>query len=192
MGFLTRYKEKSDEELMHLFQNGDHRAFDNIYTRYKRRLFGYFMKMLWNDRELSEDSLHDLFLKLIHRPGLFKPEFQFKAWIFKSAFNMCKNAYRRKTYQDEMLKSEGKNETVTESIVEQKMDEEIQLNFLIENLNLLDEELRSLFLMRYQEEMNIAELALIYDIPEGTVKSRLFKIRKTLSEKLKIDQNVKT
>ena len=77
-----------------------------------------------------------------------------------------------------MLKSERKNETITESIVEQQMDEEIQLNFLIENLNLLDEELRSLFLMRYQEEMNIAELALIYDIPEGTVKSRLFKIRK--------------
>ncbi|QNL21473.1 sigma-70 family RNA polymerase sigma factor [Hyphobacterium sp. CCMP332] len=189
MGFLTRYKEKSDEELMVLFQNGDHRAFDTIYARYKRRLFGYFMKMLWNDRELSEDSLHDLFLKMIHRPGLFNPEFQFKAWIFKSAFNMCKNAYRRKAYQDEMLNSEGMTETMSEPRVEQKMDEEIQLDFLIENLNLLDEELRSLFLMRYQEEMNIKELAEIYDIPEGTVKTRLFKIRKTLSEKMKIDQH---
>ncbi len=171
---------------MQLFQNGERKAFDHLYNRYSKRLFGYFMKMLWNDREHSEDSLHDLFLKIIHRPELYNPQYEFKAWIFKSAYNLCKNKYRRMAYFKAMQNEMGNEAEGKHSNIESKIDEDIQMDFLHQNLEQIDEELRSMFLMRYQEEMSIEELALIYDIPEGTVKSRLFTIRKNLTEKMKI------
>jgi RNA polymerase sigma-70 factor (ECF subfamily) len=53
-------------------------------------------------------------------------------------------------------------------------------------LGLLDEKHRSTFLMRYQHEMSMKEIAEALDISEGTVKSRLFYTIRKLSEKLKV------
>ncbi|WP_421871825.1 RNA polymerase sigma factor [Marinoscillum sp.] len=169
---------------MILTQSGDHRAFSHLYDRFAPRLNAFFYKMLWSDSELAEDHVHDLFTKIVDRPDLFKEGNLVKAWLFQIASNMCKNTYRKRQFETvylEHLKSQGLQITTMDS----KLDEELQMNLITSALKLLSEDDRSLFLLRYQQEIGIQELANIFEIPEGTVKSRLFALRKHLANSIK-------
>jgi hypothetical protein len=53
--FKPKYASQSDEELLTAMSKGDKLAFDEIYKRYAGQLRGYFMNMLWRDREKAED-----------------------------------------------------------------------------------------------------------------------------------------
>ena len=179
MGLFTRYKGKCDELLMDLMKNGDHRAFTEIYDRYASRLNAFFFRMLWSDKELAQDCVHDLFSRIIERPSLFKDGYLLKPWLFRIAANICKNHYRKKSYENEYLKA--LNELPADyQKSESKIDEELltaQLNRHLEGLN---EELRTIFLLRYQQELSIKEIAEVFEIAEGTVKSRLCNTKKYL------------
>ena len=179
MGLFTAYHKKTDETLMILIQNGDHRAFQNLYDRYATRLNGFFFKMLWSDAEMAEDFVQDLFTKIIDRPELFKTEYKVKPWLFQIAANMCKNAYRKNSFERayrQHLESEG----IHLAHIETKLDHSIQFDLLSKAMNNLEEDNRSIFLLRYQQDMTIEELSETFDIPTGTVKSRLFNLRKQL------------
>lgn len=90
-----QYKTLSDEDLMIAVGKGDQRAFDEIYNRYSGPLLGYFMRMLWKDREKAEDFMHDIFAKIVRKPELFDPKRKFKTWVYSVANNMCKNEYKK-------------------------------------------------------------------------------------------------
>lgn len=174
---------------MVLIQNGDHRAFEQLYDRYAHRLNAFFYKMLWSDRELAEDSVHDLFTKIIDRPELFKPDFEVKPWLFRIASNMCKNTYRKRAFENE-YRSQLEEQGIALSGVEQKLDEELQFDLLSKALDKLEEDRRTLFLLRYQQDLSVKELSDIYDLPEGTIKSRLFYIKKILAGAIEYDKTI--
>lgn len=181
MGLLTNYSKKTDEQLMALMQHGDHRAFQWLYDRYSARLNAFFFKMLWSDSEMAEDYVHDLFAKLIDRPELYREGNRVKSWLFQIAANMCKNAYRKRAFEQsyrQHLESEG----IYLGTVERRIDEGIQLDLLTTALARLEEEPRTIFLLRYQQDLTIAEIAEIYDLPEGTIKSRLYHLRMHLAK----------
>ena len=66
MRFLRKqkYSSQSDEQLMTLVGRGEIPAFDEIYSRYGKRLLFYFHRMLGQDEPKAQDLLHDLFLKI--------------------------------------------------------------------------------------------------------------------------------
>ena len=66
-----RLEKKTYQQLLIAMAGGDKRAFDHLYERFSSLLFSYFMRMLWRDREKSEDFVQDFFTKLIHKPELF-------------------------------------------------------------------------------------------------------------------------
>lgn len=180
----------SDEELMFFLSNGEELAFDEIYERYSKRLLGYFIRMLNFDRELAEDALQDLFLKIAEAPEKFDKSRSFKTWIFSVASNSCKNYYRHKKIVSES-KEEIKyiNESVNDNAflnTASKIDAITFRKMLEEILNELSIEKKEAFILKYQEEKTIAEIALIQDCPEGSVKSRLHYTIKVLEEKLQI------
>lgn len=183
MGFFTNHKGKSSEELMVLVQNGDHRAFSVIYDRYSGRMKAFFLRMLWQEEELAEDQVHDLFAKLIEKPELFKPEFAFEPWIFRIAINMCKNMYRKRQFEREYL-AHLESEGIELSTIDEKLDQEVKRDALSRALDQLDENKRELFLLRFQQELSIIQLASHFEVSEGTIKSRLFYIKKGLTEAL--------
>jgi RNA polymerase sigma-70 factor (ECF subfamily) len=67
---------------------------------------------------------------------------------------------------------------------ESTIDQEQVIEKIFQTLEQLGEEHRSAFLLRYREGFSIKEVAEILELPEGTVKSRLFYAKKMLSEKL--------
>ncbi len=184
MTFFRSYKDKTDEQLVVRVQRGDHHAFSELYNRYADRMNAYFYRMLWSDRVKAEDYVHDLFSKLIERPELYEAGRPVKPWLYQIASNMCKNAYRKKhfelAYLDQLDNDQSENSRVIARIDEQLIKDEIHIL-----LSSMDEDRRMIFLLRYQQELSLEEISALTDIPIGTVKSRLFYVRKELLEALK-------
>jgi len=180
----------SDEELMFFLSKGEAYAFDEIYDRYGKRLFVYFMRMLSFDKVLAEDALQDLFLKIAEAPEKFDRSRSFNAWIFTVASNSCKNYFRhQKIVRESVSEIKHMNANVNENAflaAAKKMDAKEFRKKLDEVLNELSPEKKEAFILKYQEEKTIAEIALIQDCPEGSVKSRLHYTIKVLEEKLKV------
>jgi RNA polymerase sigma-70 factor, ECF subfamily len=180
----------SDEELMLLISNGKVEAFDELYYRYSGRLMSYYTRMLNFNRTLAEDALQDLFLKIATSPEKFDRQKSFKTWIFSVASNNCKNFYRHQTVvyeKHEEIKFSGEmmdNQLFIRTA--SKLDNQ-KFNFMLqEALNEMSPEKREAFILKYQEERTIAEIAAIQNCPEGSVKSRLHYALKILEKKLQI------
>jgi RNA polymerase sigma-70 factor, ECF subfamily len=179
MFFKPKLARLPDEELMQKIQQGSAAAFTELYTRYSTSLLRYFTRMLWNNRTMAEDFLHDLFLKIMHNPQQFDANRKFSTWVYSVAHNMCKNEYRKK-----------QNERLDGVEIKQDHDLDRELDLFSANdklamlLEILEEEDKTIFLLRYEEELSIGQISKIVFMPEGTVKSRLFYLRKQLAIEL--------
>jgi RNA polymerase sigma-70 factor, ECF subfamily len=174
------YKSKSDEQLMVLVASNNADAFTELYNRYNAKLLRYFHRMLWNDRQLAEDLLHDLFVKVIEHPAHFKAELKFSTWIYSVANNMCKNQFRRNEYHRAFNETQRAAPVAEESLLEMNEFSDV----LCEALLKLDEDDRNLYTLRFEVEMPMEEIALLLECPVGTIKSRSFYLKKKIASLL--------
>ncbi|MCB9196022.1 MAG: RNA polymerase sigma factor [Flavobacteriales bacterium] len=183
----NKYHELSDEQLMAEVIKGNDRAFGEIYKRYSKPILNYFYKMLWQDRELAEDFMQELFTKIIHKPNLFDVSKSFKTWIYSIANNMCKNEYRKHEVRKGTTNNLNENIKVENNDVspDKRHDTEIFNERLKEELNHLSDSHKTTFILRFKHDMSIKEIADAMETSEGTVKSRIFYALKKLSENLK-------
>ncbi|MFT7612235.1 MAG: RNA polymerase sigma factor (sigma-70 family) [Parvicellaceae bacterium] len=181
------YTELNDELLMAKVADGESAAFSELYDRYSSPLINYFYRMLWRDREKAEDFMQELFTKLINKPHLYNPERKFKTWLYSIANNMCKNEYRRMEVRKNTSNGLDERSDIKDNNVlsDRIVDRTIFNDKLNEELLELSESHRSVFELRYREDLSIKEIAEIMECSEGTIKSRLFYTIKKLSEKLK-------
>ena len=183
MIFRRKSNILSDSELMQQIVLGDQAAFGELYQRYKGRMYYYFYRMLGNSVEQANDFLQELFMKLIEKPESFNPDYPFSTWFYSIANNMCKNEYRRRGVRQEYVEEELLKLQI-DFQEDRTVNQEQLVEKIFETLNLLGEDHRSAFLLRYREGFSLKEIAGILDLPEGTVKSRLFYAKKLLAEKL--------
>ncbi|MCC6839868.1 MAG: RNA polymerase sigma factor [Flavobacteriales bacterium] len=183
--FRTDHAALGDERLMELVLRGNERAFATLYDRYQRRLLSYFRRMLWNNGELAQDLLQDLFTKLAHHPASFDPQRPFSTWLYSVANNMCKNEYRRQAVRNAaapLLKASANH--TAQAVEGTALDHELFNRRLEEELDKLEPDQKATFVMRHYEDMAIKEIAAVFGISEGTVKSRLFYTVKKLAASL--------
>src|SRR5574341_1083125 len=185
------YKNLSDERLMELLQEGNSaggEAFDALYDRYSRRLLFYFHRMLGGKTEQAQDFLQDLFLRIIERPNRFDPQQRFQTWIYTVAHNLCKNEYRRlevskvvnhRADMDVLPPAENESDQA-----EDELDRKQFQAALFQELERLDENHQTTFLLRHQNGFSIKEISEVLGCSEGTTKSRLFYAAKKLAAKL--------
>lgn len=181
-----KYKNTGDTELMCLLRNGNQEAFSALYDRYADKLVAFFYRMFKQDNDKAQDFMHDLFLKIIENPASYDVNKKFDTWIFHVAYNMCKNEYRRMQVRTGFLEKQVYQEGLDYEADTNKIDREIFYQEVNQKLDLLDENQKTVFLLRYQQDLSLKEIAGVMDCPEGTVKSRLFYTLKVLSEKLKV------
>ncbi len=183
--FRNDPKELSDERLMELVVRGDERAFAVLYDRYQRKLLSYFHRMLWQDRERAQDFLQDLFTKIAQRPQSYDAARPFSTWLYSVANNMCKNEYRRMATRKEAVPElRAMNGHAVEPAGGTELDRRQFASRLEAELDKLDPDQKATFVMRHQEDMAIKEIAAVFGISEGTVKSRLFYTLKKLAASL--------
>lgn len=186
----NRFSIYPDEELMFYLSNGEVLAFDELYERYSKRLMIYFTRMLNFDKDLAEDALQDLFLKIAEHPEKFDRSRSFKTWIFSVASNTCKNYYRHKKVlqqsQEELFYRDTRVNENSFLRLANKLDALEFRKMMEEVLEELPPEKKEAFILKYQEEKSIAEIAFIQNCPEGSVKSRLHYTLKILEGRLHI------
>ena len=163
-----------------MLQSGDRGAFDEVYRRYSVRLLHFIYKML-SDEERAQDLLQDLFLLLVEAPEKFDANRKFQPWVFTVAANLCKKEYRGpvKTEIYDNISSVSADELIA------PIDNKIFKKHLRKQLQGLELEHKTTFLLRYQEGFKIKQIADIMECSEGTVKSRIFYTNKKLAERLK-------
>lgn len=176
--FRQTYTDYSDEALMRAIAQRNERAFAVLYDRYSPRMYRFFLRMLWRDAAKAEDFTQELFLKIIEKPHLFNPDRKFRTWFYTLATNLCKNEYRRPSPPEMVLEEPD----VWDDSLPEKMDRELFEQQLRHQIGQLSESHRQCFVLRYQEELSVAEIAEIVNCPEGTVKSRLHHAIKHLRE----------
>ena len=179
----NRYHTYSDENLMALVKSRDQVAFEELYQRYSKPLLNYFYRMLGQREELARDFLQELFTKLVDQPERYKNGCRFSSWFYAIAHNMCKNEYRRMEVRNRNQKLF--TETKAESDPDRILDNKTFHAALEKALDCLSAEQRSVFILRFQEQLTIREIHEILDCSEGTVKSRLFYSVRKLAEELK-------
>jgi len=184
--FRKNYEGKTDEELMSLLIKSEQPAFDELYRRYSTPLLNFFFRMLNYEREKAEDFLHDLFLKIIEKPESFDHSHRFSTWFYTLATNMVKNEYRSLQVRNEHKQFLGNRQDESIELNEENIDKQ-QFEYRLQiEIDKLDVETKTLFNLRFVEEMNIKEIAEMMECPEGTIKSRLFYLSKQLAKKLSI------
>jgi len=185
----NRYRHQSDEELMRLILRGQEKALEELYNRYHKKIYFYFIRMLNNDEEKAKDFLQDIFMKIIEKPDFFDSDKKFSTWIYAVAYNLCKNEYRRISTRRAFLEAEKLGSLDrTESGSYHAFDKKIDLNkfhsALIKELEKFKEIYRHIFVLRFHENLTINQISEITGCKEGTVKSRLFYMTKKLSAQL--------
>ena len=176
----------TDEQLMsRVGERQDEKAFDELYSRHARRLMGFFLRAFRYDEDEAADACQETFLKVWQAAEQFNPTSAFRPWLYTIAYNLCRSRFRH-SEQVERYRAEQLATTVDEytDACELQLDNATLQRALVATLETLPPESRTLFALRFEEELGIAQVAQILGIPEGTVKSRLHRLLNLLKQQL--------
>ena len=175
---VKNIKKLSDENLFSGIVNGNPEMFEELYNRYNKRLLYYFYRMLGSDEHIAQDFLQELFFKILKNSGQYDPNRKFSTWIFSIAHNMCKNEYRSMEVRKIVVRTNDLDVFLQDETDER--DNAHMVANIYSELEQLDETHKSVFLLKYRENLDLSEISEIMDVSVGTVKSRLHYARKKI------------
>ena len=179
------YRRDTDEALMPLIQRKDERAFDELFLRYARKLQGFFWRRTGGNEAEAADLTQEVFLRVWEKAKRYNPSTNVHTWVFSIAYNLLTDHYRHIGYQEQYTayvqssETEAKDENVSILLDKEQFDKALS-----EVITALSEAEQLLFDLRFTQELSVAEIAVIIQIPEGTVKSRLHSLTQKLRLKL--------
>lgn len=96
----------SDDQLMIRYQDGDEGAFEEIYARYGKKIYGFLMRRLGQPDDCAE-LFQETFLRLHRGRSSYNPEMPFKAWLYTIANNLVRDRLRIKMRSRSTPMTEG-------------------------------------------------------------------------------------
>lgn len=174
----------SDERLVELLNEGNRDAFSMLFDRYNRQLLRFAYRYC-EDIQQCEDIVQEVFLKLIERPEMFNSKRRFAPWIYTLTANACKNNIRNLSNRRRILENNIRFETETHLKGGAAFDNGIIKARIQEVYERLNEREQQMFVLRFEQELPMADIAEILSIPEGTVKSGIYYMLKKMSNQLK-------
>lgn len=170
----------SEHQLLAELQRGSQRAFAEVYQKFSEGVFAYCLKIL-ADRQLAQDVVQETFLKVQQHAHTIENNQSFRSWVFRIARNEALMQLRKKrangTVEDGSVWDE---ETPYQQVVAMEQSEAV--NRMLDSLK---HEYREVLVLLVYEGMSYAEIAHVTGATESSVKSRIFKARKAMIERLK-------
>jgi RNA polymerase sigma-70 factor (ECF subfamily) len=171
---------------------GEERAYTELLSRYRGRVYGLALRMVQNGED-ARDIAQEAFVKAFGSLASFDVDKPFGAWISKITANLCIDHYRRKRLSvvsiDAPIESDGgertrefKDERPDPSQTFQHSEEQSRVDTLLASL---PEKYRTVVLLRHKEDLSYEEIAEILGMPLGTVKARLHRAHNLLKRKLR-------
>ena len=169
----------TDEELVAAFQHGDASAFDELVSRWDRRIHGAIYRVVGADED-TRDLCQEAFLKAYRGLSTFKREARFSSWLYQIALNVCRDRLRRRrgktalSLDDVEEGRDGGLRTVSPSPLE--LVEARDLRHLVEDaMATLSAEEREVVILKEYQELTFPEIAEALEVPLSTVKTRLYR-----------------
>jgi len=168
-------RERTDMDLVREFSRGDEKAFEELYHRYDRQLYGYLNNMIGNASE-ADEVFEETWLRVIEKLPKYRDEGRFSAWLFRVARNLFIDRVRRKNPERNSISLDD-GETLPVAASDAGSPERIaDAGDLAEVIDAaiggLPPELREVFLLR-QQEVPFKEIALIQGCTINTALSRM-------------------
>ena len=172
----------TDEELLDRFGSGDTQAFDELFSRYKRPLYSFILRFV-SRRDMAEELLQEVFLKIIRSGSDFEGRAKFSTWAYRITRNLCVDHLRRMTHRkttslDQSVRDDDErtlgqkvqdpNAGVERQVMQGRLKTKIE-----EAVDRLPDEQKEVFLLREASGLSFKAIAAILACPENTVKSRM-------------------
>lgn len=183
--------KSADQLLVERVQRGDRTAFDALVLKYQHKIVKLVSRYVYEPAE-AQDIAQETFIKAYRALPRFRGDSAFYTWIYRIAINTAKNylvANSRRPVDQQLdlqdpeqyeMNARLKNVDTPESML---LTDEIQAT--VEGaIQELPEELRTAIVLRELEGMSYEEIAAAMDCPVGTVRSRIFRAREAISERL--------
>lgn len=164
-----------------LIHEDDQLAFEQLYDRYARKLTGFCNRMV-QSKEQAEDLVHEVFIKIMEQPKAFDINLKFSTWVYTVANNLCLNTIRNHNNREKLIELHYAPSTVFTS--HHQIDATLLKTKINELYQQLSEKEKAVFVLRFEHELSMKEIAEIISIPEGSVKSCLFYLLKKFSSHL--------
>jgi RNA polymerase sigma-70 factor (ECF subfamily) len=187
----------NDQELVHLYINGNESALSKLVHRHKREIFSHIMQLV-RDKAAAEDIFQDTFIKVINtlKKGTYKEEGKFLPWVIRISHNLTIDYFRREqripTISGTTTK-DGKEFDILnligicdknreQEIIEKQIEKDVRK--LIEAL---PDEQREVLMMRHYFDMSFKEISEQTNVSINTALGRmryaLINLRKMIEEK---------
>lgn len=179
-----------DNDLVHLFQNGDETALEALISRYKEKIFSTIFYLV-KDKQLAEDLFQDVFIKIIDklRTKNYNEEGKFLHWALRISHNLCVD-YFRKEKRNQTTSGDQNNifdllelnvDAADTRIVTSQVHEKVRV--MLDNL---PDEQREVIILRHFADLSFKEIAEITNTSINTSLGRmrygLINLRKMMEE----------
>ena len=181
-----------DQDLVARVQRGDSAAFDLLVRKYQQRTAALISRYI-NDWSEVQDVAQDTFVRAYKAIGGFRGDAQFSTWLHRIAVNTAKNhlvAGNRRPPTDDIEIEDAEhfesglrlrdNDTPERELMRQQLEQTV-----LRAVEDLPPELRDAITFREVEGMSYEEIAERMDCPIGTVRSRIFRAREAIDERMK-------
>ncbi|MFQ5797786.1 MAG: RNA polymerase sigma factor [Bacteroidota bacterium] len=188
--------ERTDEELMALFQGGNEEAFNEIVARYKNPLTNFLFRLLGNYDD-SVDVVQETFVRVFRKRDMYRPIAKFSTWIYTIASNLAKTELRRRALRGwlsfgQLRAGSGRDVDVADERYspERPAESALMEGIIQKALLSIPQKYREVIVLRDIQELSYEEVSKITGLSLGTVKSRINRGRTQLQALLRDIYNV--
>lgn len=192
---LSEKPVDSDAWLVERAVAGDQKAFELLVIKYQRRIQRLIGRMV-RDVDLVEDIAQETFIRAYRALAQFRGDAQFYTWLYRIAVNTAKKALmdlkRNPTVSENSFKSDDDDETspIENELTSSETPDAVLASKEIAQiinaaLDALPDELRLAITLREIEGLSYEEISEAMSCPIGTVRSRIFRAREAISQKVK-------
>ncbi|MFW5442805.1 MAG: RNA polymerase sigma factor RpoE [Methylococcaceae bacterium] len=180
-----------DKELVLRVQQGDKSAYDLLVIKYQHRIIQLVNRYVKDPSE-AQDVAQESFIKAYRALGNFRGDSAFYTWLYRIAINTAKNylVSRSRRYSDYHVDVQDAEQVENApQLKAMETPEYLLINDEIVSviksaIEKLPEEMKIAIMLREFEGMSYEEIAQTMDCPVGTVRSRIFRAREAIDEKL--------
>ena len=185
-------EQSVDQLLVERVQRGDKKAFDILVAKYQHKIVKLVSRYIRDQAEVL-DVAQDAFIKAYRALPKFRGESAFYTWLYRIAINTAKNYLvaqgRRLPDSDVEIdvaeQYEGASELKDYATPERLLLKDEIERTVFEVIEQLPEDLRTAITLRELEGLSYEEIAEAMGCPIGTVRSRIFRAREAIHNKLK-------
>lgn len=183
---------ETDQQLVARVQKGDSRAFDLLVLKYQHKLFGLISRYVYDADEV-QDVAQEAFIKAYRALPNFRGDSQFYTWLYRIAVNTAKNylvSRSRRPPGSDVDAADAEYYDGGAALRELETPENAlfgaELKAVVNNaISDLPDDLKTAVTLREFDGLSYEDIAEIMDCPVGTVRSRIFRAREAIDQKVR-------